>query len=44
MNRFGNTISTTTPGVILVSGTTARNTNTEFAVVRAGINYKFGSY
>ena len=44
VNRFGNTISTATPGVILVSGTTARNTNTEFAVVRAGINYKFGSY
>ena len=44
VNRFGNTISTATPGVVLVSGPTARNNNTEFAVVRAGLNYKFGSY
>ncbi|GLS45304.1 outer membrane protein [Methylobacterium brachythecii] len=31
------------PGVVLVSGG-ARTRDTEFAVVRAGINYKFGSY
>ncbi|UMY16398.1 porin family protein [Methylobacterium organophilum] len=42
-NAAGTTITTASPGVVLVSGPTSRS-NTEFAVVRAGINYKFGSY
>ncbi|MGU3541113.1 porin family protein, partial [Methylobacterium sp. A54F] len=28
----------------VVGGTLARRNDTEFAVVRAGLNYKFGSY
>ncbi|GJE62175.1 outer membrane protein [Methylobacterium trifolii] len=38
------TVGIGSPGVVLVSGPTARRNDTEFAVVRAGINYKFGSY
>ena len=34
----------TDPGVTLVSGSANRQRDNEFAVVRAGINYKFGSY
>jgi outer membrane immunogenic protein len=33
----------TSPGVVLVSGG-QQVRDTEFAVVRAGLNYKFGSY
>ncbi|SFK29247.1 outer membrane protein [Methylorubrum salsuginis] len=40
----GGLVYTNSPGVILVSGGAARDRSTEFAVVRAGINYKFGSY
>ena len=36
-------LSVFSPGVTLVSGPAVRRT-TEFAVVRAGVNYKFGSY
>ncbi|POR41718.1 porin, partial [Methylobacterium sp. V23] len=36
-------VTTTSPGVVLVSGG-RQVRNTEFAVVRAGLNYKFGSY
>ncbi|MDQ0444214.1 outer membrane protein [Methylobacterium persicinum] len=44
-NNFGTQISTTTPGVTLVSGpANLRRNTTEFAVVRAGVNYKFGTY
>ena len=43
-NPAGNLVYTTSPGVILASGNATRNQDTEFAVVRAGINYKFGSY
>ncbi|CAO4174656.1 outer membrane protein [Methylorubrum populi] len=42
-NATGATITTSTPGVVVVSGAPRRN-DTEFAVVRAGLNYKFGSY
>ena len=40
----GALVYTNSPGVVLVSGGGARERDTEFAVVRAGINYKFGSY
>ena len=39
----GTIITTASPGVFVVSGG-ARTNTTEFAVVRAGLNYKFGSY
>jgi len=39
----GRTVSVTSPGVVLVSGG-QQVRETEFAVVRAGLNYKFGSY
>ncbi len=32
------------PGVTLVAGPANNRRDTEFAVVRAGVNYKFGSY
>jgi len=40
----GNLVYTNSPGVVLASGSVARQRETEFAVVRAGLNYKFGSY
>jgi outer membrane immunogenic protein len=43
INNAGAVITTASPGVVLVSGGTQVR-NTEFAVVRAGLNYKFGSY
>ena len=43
VNNAGAIITTTSPGVIVASGALRRN-DTEFAVVRAGLNYKFGSY
>ena len=43
MNNAGAIITTTSPGVVVASGALRRN-DTEFAVVRAGLNYKFGSY
>ncbi len=43
-NAAGVTFTTTTPGVALVSGPSNTRRDTEFAVVRAGVNYKFGSY
>ncbi|GEO98861.1 outer membrane protein [Methylobacterium haplocladii] len=42
-NRNGRIVSVGNPDVALVSGA-PRAQGTEFAVVRAGINYKFGSY
>ncbi|MFC0368598.1 porin family protein, partial [Methylobacterium isbiliense] len=36
-------ITTANPGVVVVSGGNLRR-DTEFAVVRAGLNYKFGTY
>ena len=43
VNNAGTVITTASPGVVVVSGPSRRN-DTEFAVVRAGLNYKFGSY
>ncbi|KQQ23470.1 porin [Methylobacterium sp. Leaf123] len=43
VNNAGAVITTANPGVVVVSGPSRRN-DTEFAVVRAGLNYKFGSY
>ena len=43
-NTAGRIVSVGDPDVAVVSGATARRQDTEFAVVRAGINYKFGSY
>ena len=43
VNNIGNVVTTTSPGVVLVSGG-RQVRDTEFAVVRAGLNYKFGSY
>ncbi|MCE4222878.1 porin family protein [Methylobacterium sp. C25] len=43
INGAGTTFATGTGGNVLVAGPGGR-TDTEFAVVRAGINYKFGSY
>ncbi|MFF8798680.1 MULTISPECIES: outer membrane protein [unclassified Methylobacterium] len=40
----GGLVFTNSPGVVLASGNVARQRDTEFAVVRAGLNYKFGSY
>ena len=45
VNPAGAAVALGQPGVVLVSGPAAtRRNETEFAVVRAGINYKFGSY
>ena len=43
VNNVGTVITTTSPGVVLASGG-RQVRDTEFAVVRAGLNYKFGSY
>jgi len=43
VNNTGQEVSVTSPGVVLVSGG-RQVRDTEFAVVRAGLNYKFGSY
>jgi outer membrane immunogenic protein len=43
-NSLGQTFNAASPGVALVSGPANIRRDTEFAVVRAGINYKFGSY
>lgn len=43
VNNAGRTLNVSDPDVVLVSGGQSVK-NTEFAVVRAGINYKFGSY
>jgi len=43
VNNAGATITTSSPGVVLVSGG-RQVRETEFAVVRAGLNYKFGTY
>ena len=40
----GGLVGIGSPGVALVSGVTNSRRDTEFAVVRAGVNYKFGSY
>ena len=37
-------VTLTSPGVNVVQSNLNRNNSTEFAVVRAGLNYKFGSY
>ena len=44
INTAGVPVSVTTPGVIVASGNTNLRRDTEFAVVRAGVNYKFGTY
>ncbi|GJD53543.1 hypothetical protein OPKNFCMD_6320 [Methylobacterium crusticola] len=43
VNNAGAIISTSSPGVVVVSAGQTRR-DTEFAVVRAGLNYKFGTY
>ncbi|ACL58244.1 outer membrane protein [Methylobacterium nodulans] len=43
VNNAGTLITTASPGVVVVSGANLRR-DTEFAVVRAGLNYKFGTY
>ncbi|KQQ48751.1 porin [Methylobacterium sp. Leaf125] len=43
VNNAGQEVSLTSPGVVLASGG-RQVRDTEFAVVRAGLNYKFGSY
>ena len=43
VNSAGTAVGVGSPGVTLVSGGNVRR-DTEFAVVRAGLNYKFGSY
>ena len=43
VNNAGQEVSVTSPGVVLASGG-RQVRDTEFAVVRAGLNYKFGSY
>ena len=40
----GTTYSINSPGVTLVSGPANLRRDTEFAVIRAGVNYKFGTY
>ncbi|WP_410824402.1 outer membrane protein, partial [Methylobacterium oryzisoli] len=42
VNNAGGIITTASPGVVVVSGGNLRR-DTEFAVVRAGLNYKFGT-
>ncbi len=44
LNNAGQLISTVSPGVVLVSGPANVRRDTEFAVIRAGVNYKFGTY
>lgn len=44
VNPAGAVIGTYTPGVTLASGPAGGRNDSEFAVVRAGLNYKFGSY
>ncbi|MEH3145558.1 MAG: porin family protein [Methylobacterium frigidaeris] len=43
VNNAGTVISTVSPGVIVVQSAQNRR-DTEFAVVRAGLNYKFGTW
>ncbi|GJE77607.1 outer membrane protein [Methylorubrum suomiense] len=43
VDNAGRTVTVNSPGVLLVSGG-RQVRESEFAVVRAGINYKFGSY
>lgn len=43
-NTTGRVVNVADPDVTVTSGGNRRNQDTEFAVVRAGINYKFGSY
>ncbi|ACA17697.1 porin [Methylobacterium sp. 4-46] len=44
VNNAGTLITVTSPGVVLVPGSGLVRRDTEFAVVRAGLNYKFGTY
>jgi outer membrane immunogenic protein len=37
-------VALSTPGVVLAAGNANLRRDTEFAVVRAGVNYKFGTY
>ena len=43
-NAGGRIVNVNAADVLLIQGDAARRRETEFAVVRAGINYKFGSY
>ncbi|WP_204326985.1 hypothetical protein, partial [Stenotrophomonas maltophilia] len=44
VNPAGGAVALGQPGVVQIAGPANRRNETEFAVVRAGINYKFGSY
>ena len=44
INPAGAAVGVTSPGVVLVSGGANVRRDTEFAVVRAGLNYKFGTF
>ncbi|MGE7416805.1 outer membrane protein, partial [Methylobacterium tarhaniae] len=43
VNNAGTLITTASPGVVVVSGAQSRR-ESEFAVVRAGLNYKFNGF
>ncbi len=43
-NNLGQLVQVGQPGVTLVQGPAGVRNNTEFAVIRAGVNYKFGTY
>jgi outer membrane immunogenic protein len=44
VNTAGVPVALSTPGVVLAAGNANLRRDTEFAVVRAGVNYKFGTY
>ena len=44
VNTAGIPVSVATPGVVVAAGATNLRRDIEFAVVRAGVNYKFGTY
>ncbi|WP_298956800.1 outer membrane beta-barrel protein [uncultured Methylobacterium sp.] len=44
VDNQGRVVTTTSPGVIVVQSAQNRRNETEFAVVRAGLNYKFGTW
>jgi outer membrane immunogenic protein len=44
VNTAGAPVALATPGVVLAAGNANLRRDTEFAVVRAGVNYKFGTY
>ncbi len=43
-NNLGQLVTTGSQGVTVVAGPANIRRDTEFAVIRAGVNYKFGTY